>query len=139
MLARTSAPAILVAAIVEGELLTIRPFGTFDGIIARAAGRLVLISRGLDPKAVTATEVGHVESDRITTSATATSDVTTADTTTSNMTSGNVPTGAYAEAARAYAGAGAEGVGQWIIYYAHALELGARESLAICEAVARAN
>ncbi|KLL12262.1 hypothetical protein [Protofrankia coriariae] len=139
LLARTSAPAIIVAAIVEGELLTIRPFGTFDGIIARAAGRLVLISRGLDPKAVTATEVGHVESGRIITSATATSDVTTADTTTSNMTSGNAPTGAYAEAARAYAGAGAEGVGQWIIYYARALELGARESLAICEAVARAN
>ncbi|WP_250286071.1 hypothetical protein [Frankia sp. CiP1_Cm_nod2] len=144
LLARTSAPAILVAAIVEGELLTIRPFGTFDGIIARAAGRLVLISRGLDPKAVTATDVGHVESGRITTSATAISDTTTADMTarnaaTRNTATGNVPTDGYADAARAYAGAGAEGVRRWIIYYAHALELGARESLAICEAVVRAN
>ncbi|WP_131788066.1 hypothetical protein [Protofrankia symbiont of Coriaria ruscifolia] len=124
LLARTSAPAIVVAAIVEGELLTIRPFGTFDGIIARAAGRLVLISRGLDPKAVTATEVGHIESGRIATGETATGDTTTS---------------VYAGAARAYAAAGAEGVSQWIIYYARALELGARESLAICEAVARAN
>ncbi|WP_131771170.1 hypothetical protein [Candidatus Protofrankia californiensis] len=124
LLARTSAPAIVVAAIVEGELLTIRPFGTFDGIIARAAGRLVLISRGLDPKAVTATEVGHIESGRIATGETATGDTTTS---------------VYAGAARAYATAGAEGVSQWIIHYARALELGARESLAICEAVARAN
>ncbi len=124
LLARTSAPAIIVAAIVEGELLTIRPFGTFDGIIARAAGRLVLISRGLDPKAVTATEVGHVESGRIATGDTAT---------------GATTTSVYADAARTYAGAGADGVGQWIIHYARALELGARESLAICEAVARAN
>ncbi len=114
LLARTTAPAIIVAAIVEGELLAVRPFGRFDGIVARAAGRLVLISRGLDPKAVTATDVGHVEA------AQASADD-------------------YAGAARAYTAAGADGVGRWIIHYARALELGARESLAVCEAIARTN
>jgi Fic family protein len=58
---RSAAPAIVVSAIVHGELLALRPFGWGNGLVARAAGRLVLVSRGLDPKAVTAPEVGHAE------------------------------------------------------------------------------
>ncbi|WP_239331646.1 hypothetical protein [Frankia sp. CiP3] len=123
LMARTAAPAIIVAAIVEGELLAIRPFGGFDGIIARAAGRLVLISRGLDPKAVTATDVGHIEAGRID----------------GHRTYANTYAKAYADAVHAYTRADTHGVGAWIMHYAQAVELGARESLAICEAIARAD
>jgi Fic family protein len=57
----TSAPAVVVSAVVHGELMALRPFGSVDGLVARAAARLVLIDRGLDPKAVSAPEVGHAE------------------------------------------------------------------------------
>lgn len=56
---KTKAPAIVVAGVVHGELLALRPFGVADGLVARAAARVVLVSRGLDPKAVTAPDVGH--------------------------------------------------------------------------------
>jgi Fic family protein len=58
--AKTKAPAIVVAGIVHGELLALRPFGVGDGLVARAAARIVLVSRGLDPKAITAPDVGHL-------------------------------------------------------------------------------
>lgn len=54
----TSVPAVLVAGVVHGELLALRAFGTADGVVARAAARVVLVSRGLDPRAVTAPDVG---------------------------------------------------------------------------------
>lgn len=57
---KTKAPAILLAAVVHGELLALRPFGVADGLVARAAARVVLVSRGLDPKAITAPDVGHL-------------------------------------------------------------------------------
>ena len=53
----------MVAAVVHGELLALRAFGTVDGLVARAAARLVLVDRGLDPKAVSAPEVGYAELD----------------------------------------------------------------------------
>lgn len=59
LVAKTAAPAVVVAAVVHGELLTLQPFGWGNGLVARAAARLVLVSRGLDAKAVTAPEVGH--------------------------------------------------------------------------------
>ena len=34
----TSAPAVLIAALVHGELAAMAPFGTADGVVARAAG-----------------------------------------------------------------------------------------------------
>lgn len=52
-------PAVLLAAVVHGELLTLAPFDTANGIVARAASRLCLISRGLDPKALSVPELGH--------------------------------------------------------------------------------
>jgi hypothetical protein len=57
----TTAPAVVVAAIVHGELLTVAPFTWGSGLVARAAARLVLIARGLDPKGVTAPDVGHAQ------------------------------------------------------------------------------
>ncbi|HVF20385.1 MAG TPA: oxidoreductase [Mycobacteriales bacterium] len=55
----TAASAVVVAAVVHGEVLALRPFDEANGVVARAAARLVLISRGVDPKAVTAPDVGH--------------------------------------------------------------------------------
>lgn len=43
------APALVVAAVVHGELLTLRPFVAGNGVVARAVFRLLLTSRGLDP------------------------------------------------------------------------------------------
>jgi hypothetical protein len=55
------APAIVLAAVVHAELVVLRPFGTSDGVVARAAGRLTLVEYGLDPKSLVAVEVGHLE------------------------------------------------------------------------------
>jgi hypothetical protein len=56
----TTAPALLVAALVHAELATVAPFGSADGVVARAAERLVLVSRGVDPNSVTVPEAGHL-------------------------------------------------------------------------------
>lgn len=58
--APTEAPAMLVAAVVHGELLDAAPFGTHDDLVARAAERLVLVARGVDPRSVTVPEAGHL-------------------------------------------------------------------------------
>ncbi|OHV32977.1 MULTISPECIES: hypothetical protein [Pseudofrankia] len=120
LVGRTVAPAIVVSAIVHGELLALRPFGSLDGMIARAAARLVLIGRGLDPKAVTASDVGHLEVALGEGAAgIASPDVT------------------YRAAAAGYAHGGADGVRAWLLHCARAVELGARDSLAVCEAISR--
>jgi len=106
--AGTSAPAVVVAAVVHGELMALRPFGTADGLVARAAARLVLVDRGLDPKAVSAPEVGHAELHHD-----------------------------YPEALHAYVSGGPAGVARWIVHCAQAVSLGAREGLAVCEAIRR--
>ncbi|WP_219471173.1 oxidoreductase [Nonomuraea rhizosphaerae] len=58
----TKAPAIVLAAVVHAELAVLRPFGTADGVVARAAERLTLVEYGLDPKSLVAVELGHLES-----------------------------------------------------------------------------
>ncbi|MEX5706914.1 hypothetical protein AB1484_01015 [Parafrankia sp. FMc6] len=128
----TRAPAIVVAAITHGELLAIRPFGALDGIIARAAARLVLVSRGLDPKALVATDVGHLELDR---DRTGPAGAAGTDAVVPGVGVGTEPD--YRAALAAYVAGGAEGVGVWVRHCAGALELAARESLAVCEALSR--
>ncbi|MFI6535355.1 oxidoreductase [Nonomuraea sp. NPDC050547] len=59
----TKAPALVLAAIVHAELAVLRPFGSADGVVARAAERLTLVEFGLDPKSIVAVEVGHLEQD----------------------------------------------------------------------------
>ena len=108
VLLATRAPAVVVAAVVHGELLALRPFGVADGLVARAAARLVLVDRGLDPKAVSAPEVGHAELEH-----------------------------EYAEAAHAYVTGGADGVAAWLVHCARAVGLGALEGRAVCEALVR--
>ncbi len=104
----TRAPAVVVSAVVHGELLALRSFGSADGLVARAAARLVLVDRGLDPKAVSAPEVGHVELHH-----------------------------EYEDAARDYITGGRAGLVRWIQHCATAVSLGAREGTAVCEAILR--
>jgi hypothetical protein len=104
----TKAPALVVGAIVHGELLALRPFGWGDGMVARAAQRLTFVERGLDPKSLTAPEVGHAELAED-----------------------------YAEALRAYMSGSPEGVSRWVRHCANAVTVAARDSLAICEAFMR--
>ncbi len=52
----TAAPAVVLAALAHAELMALRPFGWGSGLIARAAGRLVLASRGVDPDLLTIPE-----------------------------------------------------------------------------------
>ena len=104
----TSAPAVVVAGIVHGELLGLDAFAPVSGVVARAAVRLTLVERGLDPKALVVVEAGHRELGA-----------------------------AYPEALEAYREASPEGIARWLVHCADAVVAGAQESRAICEALAR--
>lgn len=56
----TDAPALLVAAVVHGELQSAAPFASHNGLVARASERLVLVARGLDEKSLIVPEAGHL-------------------------------------------------------------------------------
>src|SRR4051794_39243525 len=105
----TTVPAVVVAGLVHGELAALAPFGTADGVVARAAARLTGITRGLDPKAVSVPEVGFAELGRE----------------------------AYAEALDGYASGTPLGVADWLVHCCRATEHGALEGLAICESLLR--
>lgn len=60
LLTPTEAPALLVAAVVHADLATTAPFASHNGIVARAAERLVLVARGVDPKSLMVPEAGHL-------------------------------------------------------------------------------
>ncbi|WP_328385447.1 oxidoreductase [Streptomyces sp. NBC_00400] len=109
LLAGTEAPALVTAAVVHGELLALRPFATCNGLVARAAERIVLIGSGLDPKSICPAEVGHAELGRA----------------------------AYVAALDGYVSGTPEGVAAWIAHCGRAVELGVRESTAVCEALQR--
>ncbi|GAA0285145.1 Fic family protein [Streptomyces turgidiscabies] len=109
IIAGGSAPALVTAAVVHGELVALRPFGSHNGLVARAAERIVLIGSGLDPKSVCPAEVGHAEPGRA----------------------------AYLAALDGYVSGTPEGMARWIAHCGRAVELGARESTAVCEALQR--
>ena len=92
----TSAPALLVAAVVHGELLAVRPFAVANGVVARAASRLTLVERGLDPRALVVPEVGHLQRQP-----------------------------EYVGAANAYATGTPDGLRSWLRHYATAVTIGA--------------
>jgi Fic/DOC family len=104
-----SAPALVTAAVVHGELLALRPFVSHNGLVARAAERIVLVGSGLDPKSVCPAEVGHAELGRA----------------------------AYLAALDGYVSGTPEGMADWIAHCGKAVGLGARESTAVCEALQR--
>ncbi|MFI6506107.1 oxidoreductase [Streptosporangium sp. NPDC050855] len=104
----SKAPALVLAAVVHAELAVLRPFGSADGVVARAAERLTLVEFGLDPKSLVAIEVGHLELGP-----------------------------SYAEGLRSYLSGTPEGVAAWVRHCASAVTLGVREATAICEAMQR--
>ncbi|QBR92614.1 oxidoreductase [Nocardioides euryhalodurans] len=52
--------ALLAAAVVHAELRAAQAFASHNGIVARAAERLVLVARGLDEKSLVVPEAGHL-------------------------------------------------------------------------------
>jgi hypothetical protein len=60
LLAPTSAPALVVAAFVHADLASSAPFASHNGLVARAAERLILVARGVDEKSLVVPEAGHL-------------------------------------------------------------------------------
>jgi len=60
LIAETTAPALLLAAVVHAEIHTATPFPSHNGMLARAAERLVLVARGVDEKSLVVPEAGHL-------------------------------------------------------------------------------
>lgn len=101
----TSVPAPVLAGVVHGELLTLAPFGTADGLVARAAARLTLIATGLDPKGLVVPEVAFLRAgERYRT------------------TAAGFGTGEPAD------------VGEWLVFCCDAIIAGAREAAGIADA-----
>ena len=108
VLATTSAPAVVVAGVVHGELLSLDAFPPVSGLVARVAVRLTLVERGLDPKSLVVVEAGHRE----------------------------LRTD-YDAALEAYRDGTPDGVRVWLSHCVDAVVAGAREATAICEAMSR--
>ncbi|MEV6600355.1 oxidoreductase [Actinoplanes sp. NPDC051346] len=91
-------PPLLLAAIVHAELLTLRPFAGPAGVVARAAARLTLVSRGFDIRGLIGVERGHLAREP-----------------------------EYVGSAGAYATGTPDGVRSWLRHYAAAVSAGAEE------------
>ncbi|WP_238993423.1 oxidoreductase [Nocardioides caldifontis] len=99
LLEPTAAPALVVAAVVHAELRTVAPFVSHNGLVARAAERLLLVARGVDPTSLTVPEAGHL-----------------------------ALRGAYESNLRGYAEGGLAGVHGWLLYAAEGYTAGAQAS-----------
>ena len=108
--ARTRASAPVVAAVAHGELLTLKPFGSADGVVARAVSRLVTIATGLDPHGLGVPEASWMRQP---------SD--------------------YRDAARGFADGTPDGVAAWLVLCCRALQAGAQEALTIAESIAESS
>lgn len=97
--APTQAPALVVAALVHAEVVDAAAFASHNGVVARAAERLVVVERGVDPASVTVPEAGHAAE----------------------------PQG-YRAALAAYGRGDTAGVQQWLTYSSQALARGAEAS-----------
>ena len=97
-LAHADAPAVVVAALVHAELMTLRPFAWGSGLVARAAVRLVLMERSVDPSGFTIPERGMLEQGRP----------------------------AYVRAMRDYQTGAPEGVDAMVTWFATSVAMGAR-------------
>ncbi|MFT3716249.1 MAG: oxidoreductase [Gordonia sp. (in: high G+C Gram-positive bacteria)] len=98
-------PAPVVAAVVHGELLALRPFDQGNGVVARAVSRLVCASSGLDPHLLGVPEVTWLRH--------------LAD---------------YQEKSLNFATGDPEALGDWIVFCCRALEAGATEAASIADA-----
>lgn len=102
----TRAPALLVAAVVHGEVLAVRPFVAGNGVVARAAARLLLAARGLDPTGAVLPEAAWAAA---------------------------LPP--YLAGAARFATGTPDGVAAWVAGYADAVVAGAGEARAVADAV----
>ncbi|HKD98675.1 MAG TPA: oxidoreductase [Micromonosporaceae bacterium] len=102
----TSAPAMLMAAVVCGELLALAPFAGPSGLVARGAGRVALIAGGLDPRGLLAVDVGHLAREP-----------------------------EYRGASGAFATGTPDGVRAWLKHYAAAVTVAAGELVDIADAL----
>lgn len=100
-------PALVVAALVHGEAMAVRPFLAGSALVARALFRAVIVDRGLDPTGVSVPEVGCLAT--------------------------GLP--AYAAALNGYASGTADGVAGWLVYCADVVARGAAEGQAVADAV----
>jgi len=98
-------PAVLLAAVVHGELLALAPFGTADGVVARAASRLTAIATGLDVKGLAVPEVGHLRR-----------------------------AAEYRSAAAGFATGEPQAVAGWLVHCCQAWLAGAREAISVASA-----
>ena len=103
----TSAPwsAPVQVAVVHGELLSIEPFGAANGVVARAAARLTLMSSGLDPAGLGIPEVAHLRA-----------------------------ASRYRTLAAAFAAGDRDGTAGWIFEVCRCLVDGAREGVSMADA-----
>ena len=92
----TQAPGLVVAALVHAEIVAAGAFVSLNGVVARAAERLVMVAKGVDPASVTVPEAGHAAE----------------------------PDG-YRGALEAYARGDSAGVNQWLMYASQAFVRGA--------------
>lgn len=102
----TAVPAAVLAAVAHGEMLTLRPFGTADGVVARAVSRLITRASGLDPHGLGVPEVYWMRR-----------------------------AGEYRAAAGRYATGTPQGLSEWLMMCFRGLQDGARQAIEIAEAV----
>jgi hypothetical protein len=99
LLEDTTAPALVVAAVAHAEVLTVAPFASHNGIVARAFERLLIVARGVDPTSLVVPEAGHLALRR-----------------------------EYGSNLRGYRDGGVAGVHGWLLYAAAAYAAGANAS-----------
>jgi len=92
-------PALVASALLHAELLTTEPFPSANGMVARAAERLLLAARGVDPTSLVVPEAGHL-----------------------------ALRAAYESNLRGYASGTTAGVQAWLLYCAEAYAKGAELS-----------
>ncbi len=107
VLASTTLPGALVAAVAHGEILSARPFVRGNGLVARALERLVLHDSGLDPTRVAVPEAGHL----------------------------TVGDSSYVTALAAYASGTPAGVVRWVEHCCAAIAAGAAEGQRVADSV----
>ncbi len=104
---RTGSSALVVASLVHAEVVTVRPFVSGNGLVARALERVVHRVGGLDPTGVAVPELGHAQK-----------------------------VGAdYRGALTAYGQGGVEGVRLWLLQCCEGAVRGAEAGTAIADAV----
>ncbi|MGH3438825.1 MAG: oxidoreductase [Sciscionella sp.] len=101
----TTVAGPVLAGVVHGELLALAPFGTADGVVARAAARLTLIGTGLDPKGLAVPEVSCLRRAE-----------------------------EYSRLWKGFASGEPEAVGAWLVFCCDTLVAGAREAKSIADA-----